>query len=656
MAEAATLMALGMPAGLASLLESSSLPTPYDFEAQGNGIADDTQALMDWAAACKEIGTGMFTPGTFITSQQLVIDGFSVYGPGSSAVIKPSALGSGIAAVRIQNTVGAGSGLNVSGFAINGPGTRSLGVKTANVDGIEFYGSGIQPKVSNVMVQNCDRGSHLNMTDGNLVFAGGNHFTNNFYNLYQTQSGSNITFSGRNFVEGATFAAIATQYNVGLFEWVLDGALSLGFSPYGIYQEGSGIAQQTISSGTYNNGTGLVTLTMSAPLPGAIIAGTAIGISSLTGTGGFAGLAGGFTVASVLGSTLTYQASSGLGASAITGGKLDVAGTEGFMTQCYCGPGVIFEAIGNGAILSDLTGNGGINDGGFGYNEFWNCGFSWNGSYKIPSRDANYAVTVPFWRGWNLFSDNVSPFAKGASGTFNVKNGYTGTDGSIATLIGPRSTSAPWQDDGTLFNNNTRFRIRQTYEDPFFISNNGNQGLNIGNPFAGDRIQILGGAASSNQVVITPDPTSADTSVSIVLNALDGNVFLTNTGGNSGLQFQLATGAVELSITGSDTNSAFAIQPRGNSSFQINEQTSNNSWFAAYGDSTSVNSIRVVASHTGNAPQVQAVGSDTNVDINLTPKGTGVVILGAYTSSAPSATGYISVKDSTGTVRKLLCA
>lgn len=78
----------------------------------------------------------------------------------------------------------------------------------------------------------------------------------------------------------------------------------------------------TISSGSYNSGTGLVTLTMSAPI--AFGPGTNVNVSSLTGTGGFASLNGVYvsTAAGTAGSTITYTAASGLGATTISGGSL----------------------------------------------------------------------------------------------------------------------------------------------------------------------------------------------------------------------------------------------------------------------------------------------------------------------------------------------
>lgn len=77
----------------------------------------------------------------------------------------------------------------------------------------------------------------------------------------------------------------------------------------------------TVSSGTYNNTTGVVTLTMSAPIT--FGPGDAVIVSSLTGTGAYAGLDGTFTaLAGTTGSTVVYNAGAGVGASTITGGSL----------------------------------------------------------------------------------------------------------------------------------------------------------------------------------------------------------------------------------------------------------------------------------------------------------------------------------------------
>jgi hypothetical protein len=57
---------------------------------------------------------------------------------------------------------------------------------------------------------------------------------------------------------------------------------------------------------------------------------------------------------------------------------------------------------------------------------------------------------------------------------------------------------------------------------------------------------------------------------------------------------------------------------------------------------------------SSNATTINAAGSDTNIDINLVPKGSGTVSFGFFTAGALSPTGYIFIKDSGGTSRRLL--
>ena len=77
---------------------------------------------------------------------------------------------------------------------------------------------------------------------------------------------------------------------------------------------------------------------------------------------------------------------------------------------------------------------------------------------------------------------------------------------------------------------------------------------------------------------------------------------------------------------------------------------------SSYFGSGSANAVSVIGGASTYAPQIVAYGTDANVDLRLSPQGSGSLWIGAYASGAPTATGYITVKDSTGTVRKLLCA
>lgn len=67
-----------------------------------------------------------------------------------------------------------------------------------------------------------------------------------------------------------------------------------------------------------------------------------------------------------------------------------------------------------------------------------------------------------------------------------------------------------------------------------------------------------------------------------------------------------------------------------------------------------VNMLLAVGGAAGTAAALQAYGTDTNLDLPLTPKGTGKVKFGSHSAiAAETVTGYITIKDSGGTERKI---
>ena len=69
---------------------------------------------------------------------------------------------------------------------------------------------------------------------------------------------------------------------------------------------------------------------------------------------------------------------------------------------------------------------------------------------------------------------------------------------------------------------------------------------------------------------------------------------------------------------------------------------------------SSVNYLNVQGAITTASPSITAAGSDTNIDLALTPKGTGVLSFGTYTAGVVAQAGYITIKDAGGTTRRLL--
>jgi Pectate lyase superfamily protein/Right handed beta helix region len=66
------------------------------------------------------------------------------------------------------------------------------------------------------------------------------------------------------------------------------------------------------------------------------------------------------------------------------------------------------------------------------------------------------------------------------------------------------------------------------------------------------------------------------------------------------------------------------------------------------------NAVEIVGVAAGSPPELKARGADTNVDIKFTPKGTGTVRFGTHTAlAAETLSGYVTIKDAGGTLRKV---
>jgi uncharacterized protein YvpB len=69
---------------------------------------------------------------------------------------------------------------------------------------------------------------------------------------------------------------------------------------------------------------------------------------------------------------------------------------------------------------------------------------------------------------------------------------------------------------------------------------------------------------------------------------------------------------------------------------------------------SAVNYVDIVNAATNNAVIVRALGSDTNIDLQILPKGSGKVKFGIHSVVvAETVTGYITINDAAGNPRKL---
>ena len=117
-----------------------------------------------------------------------------------------------------------------------------------------------------------------------------------------------------------------------------------------------------------------------------------------------------------------------------------------------------------------------------------------------------------------------------------------------------------------------------------------------------------------------------------------------------------ATGAAPYVLAeGSDTNIELLYSAKGASGHVFySAGLSFTPQFKIAHTASAVNYLQVTGAITTAAPSLAAAGSDTNIDLTLTPKGTGNVRFGTLTANADAPiTGYITIKDSGGTTRKL---
>jgi hypothetical protein len=114
------------------------------------------------------------------------------------------------------------------------------------------------------------------------------------------------------------------------------------------------------------------------------------------------------------------------------------------------------------------------------------------------------------------------------------------------------------------------------------------------------------------------------------------------------------TGFPVISAQGSDSNIALRFYAKGalGLSFWTNGGSSRQ-FQVEHTAGTIVNYTSATGSATGAAPSFSVAGSDTNIDLALTPKGTGLVRFGTYTNTVSTIAGYIEIRDAGGTIRRL---
>jgi hypothetical protein len=125
----------------------------------------------------------------------------------------------------------------------------------------------------------------------------------------------------------------------------------------------------------------------------------------------------------------------------------------------------------------------------------------------------------------------------------------------------------------------------------------------------------------------------------------------------AGFEFRYDLGGTfaEVVATGTAGNFELRLVSKGNGDITLwnNNGTKQLALFREAG-TLIVNYPDFIASLTGTPVQLKASGADTNIDLQLTPQGTGNIRFGSFTVNADApVTGYVTIKDAAGNARKL---
>jgi hypothetical protein len=150
-------------------------------------------------------------------------------------------------------------------------------------------------------------------------------------------------------------------------------------------------------------------------------------------------------------------------------------------------------------------------------------------------------------------------------------------------------------------------------------------------------------ASAVNYVQVTGSATGTGNSPTISAQGSDADVNLTlNTKANGLIRLQTA-GITRFTIDNTGSTTKLGLSASGGVGFQVTATGSQ------------VNSLSTTGTVSGsNNVVLSTQGTDTDIDLSLTPKGAGAVRFGTYTGTILTPTGYVTIKDSGGTTRRLL--
>jgi len=487
-----------------------------------------------------------------------------------------------------------------------------------------------------------------------------------------TNSASTVNFlqvNGSATTLAPQFSAQGTDTNISMaFQPKGTGAIDLAAGSSGVNISNGGTVTALTRTAAGSGYSSPPTVAISAPTTAGGVQATAtvtIGLVSVTsvangGTGYTVGnvltvVGGTFTVACQV--TVTAVSSGVItSASVTTGGSYTVAPTNPVSVTGGSGSGATFNL--SFCIGSTFT----ITNAGSGYIEQPTVTFSGGGG----SGAAAYASV-----------GNTATVKGLYGGGSQIPIQFAGPSGNLLQIMESGNTSAPTplvikggSSSTQLYANLSNSSIQ--------FSSNGTGGINFyTNTLAAEQLRVAHTASAVNYVQVTGSATGGQPTISaqgsdanVILNVASKNnspiLFFANgseqfRAGQTGtavnsLVLSGATAGLGPSISsrGSDTNINLNFATKGTGGLIFYTNNGANAQFQILDRASSVNYFATRGAAAGASPTLSVVGSDTDINLSLVPKGTGRVQFGTYTGTILTPTGYVEIVDSGGTVRRLL--
>lgn len=222
-----------------------------------------------------------------------------------------------------------------------------------------------------------------------------------------------------------------------------------------------------------------------------------------------------------------------------------------------------------------------------------------------------------------------------------------GSSCANATVIGCR-----WAESNIVIDGSSH-RIEGNSDAGSSVTVNGSNCIIFGNSFPG---LTLSSGAAGNQIIGNNIPSVTDSSGVTSNLIIDSNI-ISNIA-------KISSAGVPLVVDSTNSQPRkIAMESAGvlegsigtNASQCLRVFAKDDAIIASFSnDLNIVNSLDFAGGTTGNNIKFSAVGSDTDIDIAIRPQGDGKVQFGSHSNiGAETVTGFITIKDSSGTERKL---